>query len=83
MGTMKQREFLNWLFQISQLGGRPVCSFRPFIIYHTSKSRMCRNNTCAKTIVTHFITYCLRSGVPQKRRALLNRKGKVSGSHLS
>ena len=56
MGTiqcMKQREFLNRLFQISQLGGRPVCSFRPFIIYHASKSRMCRNNTCAKTIVTH------------------------------
>ena len=56
MGTiqcMKQREFLNRLFQISQLGGRPVCSFRPFIICHASKSRMCRNNTCAKTIVTH------------------------------
>ena len=56
MGTiqcMKQREFFNWLFQISQLSGRPVCSFRPFIIYHASKSRMCRNNTCAKTIVTH------------------------------
>ena len=53
MGSMKQREFLNWLFQISQLSGRPVCSFRPFIIYHASKSRMCRNNTCAKTIVTH------------------------------
>ena len=53
MGTiqcMKQREFLNRLFQISQLGGRPVCSFRPFIIYH---ARMCRNNTCAKTVVTH------------------------------
>ena len=56
MGTiqcMKPREFLNRLFQISQLGRRPVCSFRPFIIYHASKSRMCRNNTCAKTIVTH------------------------------
>ena len=56
MGTiqcMKQREFLNMLFQTSQLGGRPVCSFRPFIIYHASKSRMCRNNTGAKTIVTH------------------------------
>ena len=49
MGTiqcMKQREFLNRLFQISQLGGRPVSSFRPFILYHASKSRMCRNNTC-------------------------------------
>ena len=39
MGTiqcMKQREFLNRLFQISQLSGQPVCSFRPFITYHAS-----------------------------------------------
>ena len=57
MGTiqcMKQREFLNRLFQISQQSGRPVCSFRPFITHHASKSRKRgRNNTCAKTIVTH------------------------------
>ena len=55
MGTiqcMKQREFLNRLFQISQQSGRPVCSFRPFITHHASKSRK-RGSTCAKTIVTH------------------------------